>query len=211
MKLSPILLALSVGVFAAGVAQPATAQTTGKGDISGGYQFINAIPTGNGGGDSEAFPTGWYFDLAGNLTRSVAVVAEFGGNYKTLAESVSGPGFSGSATADLKIHEFMGGVRFSSRANPNIVPFGHVLAGTAYTSVNFSSSASVEGQPIYGYSNSDSRADFALQFGGGVNIGLTKRIGIRAGADYLRIFLGGSTLDSGLNVFRFAAGINVPF
>lgn len=210
MRVSPVLLALGIAGFTLGIPPPVGAQTE-RGDISGGYQFIDAIPTGSGGGDSEAFPKGWYFDLAGNLTRSIAVVAEFGGNYKTFSESVTGPGFSSSATADLKIHEFMGGVRFSSRANPNIVPFGQVLAGAAYTSVNVSSSTNVQGQPIFGYTNSDSRSDFALQFGGGVNIGLTKKVGIRAGADYIRVFLGGTTLDTGLNVFRIAAGVNIPF
>jgi hypothetical protein len=35
-----------------------------------------------------------------------------GGNYKSIAESVSFGGFAASASVDLKVHEFMGGVRY---------------------------------------------------------------------------------------------------
>ncbi|HEX7139384.1 MAG TPA: hypothetical protein VF219_16135 [Vicinamibacterales bacterium] len=48
---------------------------------------------------------------------------------------------------------------------------------------------------------------FALQAGGGTNIGMTSTLGIRFGVDYLRIF----SDDGGANAFRFGAGVNAKF
>jgi opacity protein-like surface antigen len=50
---------------------------------------------------------------------------------------------------------------------------------------------------------SDSGTDFGLQVGGGVNVMVTAKAGVRVGADYLRVF----SEDQGINMFRFTAGI----
>jgi opacity protein-like surface antigen len=190
-----------LGMMLLAVAQPAAAQDE-KGDVSFGYQFVNL----SGNSESQSLPTGWFVDLAGNLTRSFAAVAQIGGNYKSFAQSASFGGASASANASLRLYEFMGGIRVSSHASRSVVPFAHVLAGAAYGSGSFEGSGSFAGQS-FALSGADSRTDFALQAGGGTNIGVSERVGIRFGVDYLRIF----ESDGGLNAFRLGAGVNLKF
>lgn len=204
MKTKDLLLFMVAGL-AFSAARPVAAQDVGKGEVSGGYQFINL----SSGGSSDSMPAGWYLDLAGNLTRSVAVVAAVGGNYKSQRESGTYLGAIVTTTADMKVHEFMGGTRFSVRANPNIVPFGHFLVGAAHGSTSYSGTTTYGRQTVFSASGADSSTNFALRAGGGMNFAFTRMVGIRVEADYLRIFA--TEAAAGANLFRFGAGINIPF
>jgi hypothetical protein len=171
---------------------PASAQETPV-ELSGGYQLISLEP----GHDTQTLRTGWYVDVAGNLTRVLEIVGQVGGNYR----SRDGLGNDVRFT----VHEFMGGIRARTPADSRLVPFAQALAGPVRARL------SVQGQSV-------SVTKFALQFGGGANWRLTRRIGIRVGADYLRIFneqegrdigdLSGG--DRGDHAVRFVAGIVVP-
>jgi hypothetical protein len=196
--------ALFIGVclVTVGTSRLAAAQITPKAEVSGGYQLLDVSIEDV----SESLATGWYVDVAGNLNRYLGIVAAVGGNYKSIDESASFGGISASANLDVNVHEFMGGVRVSSRANRTVVPFGQVLAGAINGSFNASGSATVGGTPIFSANEEGSGTDFAWLFGGGVNIGLTERVGVRVGADYLRILS-----EDGVNAFRFTAGVTVPF
>jgi opacity protein-like surface antigen len=196
-RLTVRLLMLCVAVAA--TAAPVSAQTTPKVELSGGYQFLNFSLDG----ENESMPVGWYFDVAGNLTPMLGVVFQVGGNYKTFDESVSIGGITATASADLKVHEFLGGMRVNLRSGSAIVPFGQVLVGGVNGSVKVSASTTIPGQPPITFEDEDSTTNFALQAGGGVNFRLTDAIGLRAGADYLRVF----AEDEGANLFRFHAGV----
>ena len=50
-----------------GLTAPASAQTTPKEGVSGGYQLIHFSV----GGESESFPEGWYADVAGNFNQTL--------------------------------------------------------------------------------------------------------------------------------------------
>ena len=193
------LRVLVLCLTALALAIPARAQTTPKVELSGGYQFLNFSLNG----ENESMPVGWYFDVAGNLTPMIGVVFQVGGNYKSFEESVSVGGITATATADLKVHEFLGGVRLNLRSNSAVVPFGQVLIGGLNGSAKVSGSTTIPGQPPITFDDEDSSTNFGLQAGGGVNFGLTETIGLRAGADYLRVF----AEDEGANLFRFHVGI----
>jgi opacity protein-like surface antigen len=191
-------------------ALPAVAQTP-RIEVSGGYQFLNVsadlesidtgdVPVRN---VDQSLPTGWYVDLAGNLNRHFGVVFEAGGNYKSISESAMFAGVAASATADLRVHEFMGGVRYNSRANPTVIPFGQFLVGAVNGSAKVTASGSVTGLPGFSFSGEASGTDLALQAGGGMQLRLTDKLGVRVGADYLHILAD----EGGVNAFRFAAGI----
>jgi hypothetical protein len=53
------------------------------------------------------------------------------------------------------------------------------------------------------FNEEDSGTDFGLEAGGGVNFALSDALGLRVGADYLRVFAD----DDGANAFRFAIGV----
>ena len=180
-----------------GAAIPVSAQTVPRTEISGGYQFVNYSVDGEG----ESLPKGWYVDVAGNLTPIFGVVFQVGGNYKTFDESVTIGGGTFTATADLKVHDFLGGVRLSARGNSALVPYGQVLAGAVTSSIELTASSTIPGVP--GFSQEESATNFALEVGGGVNFGFTDSVGIRFGVDYLRVF----AEDEGINAFRFHAGV----
>jgi opacity protein-like surface antigen len=205
-----VIRSLLLTMATLGAALPAAAQTP-RVEISGGYQFLNvsadleSIDTGDlpVRDVDQSLPTGWYIDLAGNLNRHFGVVFEAGGNYKSVSESATFAGIAASASVDLKVHEFMGGVRYSSRANPTVVPFGQFLIGAINGSAKVTASGSVTGSPGFSFSGEASGTDIALQAGGGMQLRLTDKFGVRVGADYLHILAD----EGGVNAFRFAAGV----
>ena len=178
-------------------ALPVSAQSVPKVELSGGYQFLNFSLDG----ENESMPVGWYFDVAGNLTPMLGVVFQVGGNYKTFDESVTIGGGTLTATADLAVHAFLGGARVSARGNPALVPYGQFLVGAINSSLELTASTTIPGLPAL--SQEESATNFALEVGGGVNFGFTENVGIRFGADYLRVF----AEEEGIDVFRFIVGV----
>ena len=89
-----LTLVLVVGRFAA----PASAQEAPV-ELSGGYQLFSLEPGQDQ--NTQTLRTGWYIDLAGNLTRVFAVVGQVGGNYRSRDLLGNEVRFS--------MHEFMGG------------------------------------------------------------------------------------------------------
>jgi len=209
MEPAAMIRSLIVAVATLVAALPAAAQTP-RIEVSGGYQFLSVsadldsidtgdVPVRN---VDQSLPTGWYVDLAGNLNRYIGVVFAAGGNYKSMSESATFAGLAASASVDLKVHEFMGGVRYSVRAHPTVVPFGQFLVGAINGSAKVTASASIVGSPGFSFSGETSGTDMVLQAGGGMQLRLTDKFGVRVGADYMRILA-----DEGVNAFRFGAGV----
>jgi len=180
-------LLLVCGLIVLGVAPPVAAQETPAVEVSAGWNLIGFDPFGLG--TTETYPAGWYVDVAGNLSRVVGLVGQVTGNYKTFDDLE----FLG-VSLDTSAHSFMGGVRFNGRGNL-ATGFGQVLVGGAR------GSASV-GVPLLGTSLTESSTDLAVQVGGGINV-MPGPVGVRFGADYIRVFADGE----GTNVFRVAVGI----
>jgi len=187
-----------------GVASSAAAQQVPTGEFAAGWRLLH-VPDSFEEGDSQTLPLGWFADISGNLNRVFSVVGEISGSYKTFEESFAEGGVNVNVTADLKIHTFLGGIRFSGRQNPKFVPFAQALFGVARGSVDVEGKATVGGRTET-VTESDSSSEFAVDIGGGVNVPLTERLGLRVAASYLRI--GGS--DGG-NTFRFGIGGVFPF
>jgi opacity protein-like surface antigen len=196
----PHVRVLSLCLAALSLAGPASAQTVPKVELSGGYQFLNFSVED----ESESMPAGWYFDVAGNLTPMFGIVFQIGGNYKTFEESATVGGITATATADLKVHEFLGGVRLNlRRPNSPIVPYGQVLVGAINGSVEVTASTTIPGMAPITFNEEDSGTNFGLELGGGVNFSLADAFGLRVGADYLRAFED----EAGANLFRFHVGV----
>jgi len=187
------------------VAIPVSGQTSPRTEISGGYQFltfsVDEDESLSGVDNDESLPKGWYVDVAGNLNPMFGIVFQVGGNYKTFEESIAIGGGTFTATADLDVYQFLGGVRLSVRDNPKLMPYGQLLVGGINGSIEVSTSSTIPGLPSF--SEEDSTTNFALEVGGGVNFGVAEKIGIRFGVDYIRVF----AEDAGSNVFRFHTGV----
>ena len=188
---------------AAGAATPAAAQEmVPRAQFSGGYQLL-AFRSGV----DETFARGWYADVTGNVTRNVGLVAQVGGNFKT----ISVPSPTGEPTvgpADIDAWGFLGGVRLTSRRYPRFFPFGQALIGGMHGSTTVSTAVPGTGHMFFaGATNESPSTDFAMQLGGGVNAFVTEQVGLRVGADYVRIFSHGDRL----NVVRFGLGFVFGF
>jgi opacity protein-like surface antigen len=206
MTIRACLVAAIAGLGFVGLTQPAAGQNTDR-SVSAGYQFVNVVPAN--GADNQTFPGGWFVDFSGNITRPVAVVAEIGGSYTALSTTESHGNTTATYSIDLRVHEFMAGVRVSSRGHSAVTPFGQVLVGAAELTAVGSTWASIEGPPPYS-PGSESRTYFAFQAGGGINVGMTKTVSVRVGADYLRVF-SNDYLPADLNVFRLVTGLTFGF
>lgn len=143
-----------------GSTREAAAQDAPAADVSAGYQFLSG--KGENEDEWENFPQGWYVDAAANVTNSVGVVGQVSGNYKHFDDD----------DFDLRLHTFMGGVRVSSPGR--VRGFGQFLVGGA----NFKASDDID---------SVSETDLAIQMGAGVTIMGSGNVGLRVGADYLRV------------------------
>ena len=142
----------------------------------------------SGDEDWTKFKSGWYADVAGNVTPVVSIVGQVTGNYKTFEDDPDGD-------FKLKLHTFMAGVRGSSTGN--VSGFGQVLVG----------GANVKGS-IGTFSASET--DLAIQVGGGVNVRGSGAVGLRLGIDYLRVMAkdDGEVLEAAdVNGFRFSVGV----
>lgn len=161
------------------LAPPAAAQEYRRFDVSGGYSrglFIDF--------DVDQQFHGWVVSAAGNVRPWLGLVGEAGGNYETFS--------FGEFDLDVSLHSFMSGARVQFPSNPRIMPFGQLLAGAVRLAGTAMGRSTVETR-------------FALQPGGGVDVWFTRNVGVRAGADYRRMF--GNVDDP--NGIRFHAGILV--
>jgi hypothetical protein len=186
--LSKYVLVVVLAGFGLMTAQPASAQAVPKTDVSAGWQFQHFSASDcTGNGCSDNFPAGWYFDVSGGIMPMVSVVGAVDGSYKS--DAFSATGFS------VKVHSFLGGVRFSSAVSPTLTPYGQVLVGLV---------------SLKGSGGGEDFTDnaFGLDLGGGVNVPVSGAWGVRAGIDYRRgFFKSDSDVGGGVNVFRFLAGV----
>ena len=185
------------------------AQNAPAGEFSAGWRLLTLpdVPTPNvPKGETQTLPLGWYADVAGNLTRTFAVVGEVGGNYKSVDETTTLFGTTFNIDVDVDMHTFMGGVRFNARQNAAFTPYAQALFGLARGTVHVKGRVTVAGTTSTTVDQSVSDNDFAFDADGGVNFRLSDALAARVSAGYLRV--GGS--DGG-NAFRFGVGVVFPF
>jgi opacity protein-like surface antigen len=164
---------------------PASAMARGSADVFGGYSFLRENIR------SGANLDGWNASLTGRITDRIGVVGDFAGNRATPGQPAFGP----VGNMDTSIYTFLFGPRLYGPNYGSVSPFVHALFGAARGSAESG-----------GFSVSD--AAFAMALGGGVDLRVTRAIGIRLfQADYLmtRFF------DVKQNNARISAGVVFRF
>jgi hypothetical protein len=162
---------------------PAIAQDSPKGDLSVSYSALNDSEL------DETFTKGWAASMAGYLTPWLSLVGEVGGHYKTFSEF--------GVDVDMQIHSLLGGVRLGARGSRAMV-FGQVLAGGTQAKVEAS---------VAGFSDSESEQFFTIQPGLGVDIAISRSVGIRLQGDYRAVQDGNEWFGQ----YRGAAGLVFSF
>ena len=161
---------------------PLHAQETPGTEIFGGFSMLSiGAPQGLEGDRENAY--GWQSSAAFNLNRNFGLVADFGGQYKTLSEE--------GTDVSLKGHEFLFGPRFTARSE-RATPFVHFLFGGAR------GSASVDSVSV-------SKTVFAMAIGGGLDVNVSDHVALRViQVDWVPIRPEGQWFR---NVTRFGFGI----
>jgi opacity protein-like surface antigen len=191
--------------------EPAT-----RGTVFGGYSLLHTNDSlgsglgslGSGFGSSNL--NGWEGQGTFNFNRHFGVTADFSGNSHQLA-GFSALGFS--VGTQQHMYQFLFGPTVTTYFGKSSV-FGHALFGAAHSSLSAGASVPILGglsEPV------SSGNAFAMAFGGGVDIGLTRNFAIRAAQiDFVRAnFNGVDALASGFspgtsngqNSFRFSTGV----
>jgi hypothetical protein len=177
-----------------------------KATVYGGYSFLR-----NGGHHSN----GWNGQGTYNFNRYLGVTADVGGNYRTVASFSPLPGVSASAYQHL--YTFLFGPTLTASLGRSAV-FGHALFGAARASSGAGITLPFVGGVTTGITNATA---FAMAFGGGIDIGVSRHFAIRAAqVDYLRTnFNSLDALSTGLstsaggsqNSFRYSGGVVFRF
>jgi outer membrane immunogenic protein len=183
-----LLLALG---FAAMAPRPAAAQNGSRVDVGVDYNYVR---TNASAGDCGCFAmnggSGW---VAFNFSHSLGVVGEIASQH---ASNIS------SSDADLTLTSYLAGPRYTWGRARHFAPFTQVLLGGVYASGSLAPGSS--GLP--GSANS-----FGMIAGGGLDIGFTRRIAVRAfEADYYLTRFNNGVNDHQNNL-RLAAGLIIRF
>ncbi len=177
-----------------------------KAALFGGYSYLR-----NASNNS----TGWDGQATFNFTRHLGITADLGGNSRTLASFSPLPLLS--ASVNDSFHTLLLGPTATVNFGRSAL-FAHALFGIARASLGAGISL-----PIIGGLSTDltNATAFAMAFGGGVDIGLTRHLALRAAQiDYIRARFGSpDALSSGLfssigfraNSVRYSAGIVFRF
>lgn len=172
----------------------ANAQEYPKGEVFGGYSFLNADFNKSDTGISRQNFNGWEAGAAFNATEWFAVEGLVAGHYRSLdVGSLFGIGHLG-VNISAKDYAFMGGPRINFRP-----VFVHALFGDNHIT------GSVAG-------TSASQDAFAAAFGGGVEKMVSSHWGVRGTGDYVMTrhnFFGPNRVNQ--SHFRVAVGIVYAF
>jgi hypothetical protein len=176
-----------------------------KATIFGGYSYLNNNSKGYNGWDAQ----GTY-----NFTRHLGLTADISGDTHNLS-SLTFLGFGPSVNQHLYTYLF--GPTATAYFGKSSV-FGHALFGVAHSSLGAGISIPIIGGISTGVTSANA---FAMEFGGGLDLGVSKHFAIRvAQLDYLRTqFNSADALSTGLttsvgnrqNSFRYQGGIVFRF
>jgi len=202
-----MLVVLTSLIFLLPAVVAAQEEAAPRATIFGGYSYLR-----NSG--SSSF-NGWEGQGTFNFSRHFGITADINGNYRTLASFSLLPGVS--ITANQSVYNFLFGPTATTSFGRTSV-FGHALFGQALSNLGGGISLPIIGGISSGVTSATA---FAMAFGGGVDIGLSRHFAIRAAqVDYLRTnFCSADALSTGLfgntngrqNSFRYSAGIVFRF
>jgi hypothetical protein len=215
MRLRAILFSAILCLPVLSFAQQETSQVATRGTLFGGYSLLHSSndlgSTSIGGSNFNLGGSlgGWEAQGTFNLTRHFGLTADFSGNSKQLA-GFSALGFS--AGTQQHMYDFLFGPTVTGYFGKSSV-FGHALFGAAHSSLGAGITV-----PILGGISAplDSSNAFAMAFGGGVDIGLSRHFAIRAAqVDFIRTNFNSLNSLTGLttgtssnqNNFRYSGGV----
>ena len=192
--------------FAFALTVVSCAQDFPKVELAGGYSYINFHPelpaitsqNLNGGGGSFVYNIVDWLGIRADL-----MDYGFGSSWSNKLHNL---GYIGSASANLFTYQFGPQMK---RHKGKFQPYWETLFGGAHSS-GYASALKAKGDGTYVLTSSTGNSNaFAMQFGGGLDIALSKTVQIRpVEVDYQLTRFGYKTYSANQNNFRYFGGIN---
>jgi opacity protein-like surface antigen len=135
------------------------------------------------GGNDRETALGFETSATGYLKNHLGIEGDFDGHFKKKTFI-----FADGTTANVRLssYNFMGGPHYRFSSSGKVTPFVRALFGGNHSSVSNGAFTTAGGVFVAG--SGASETDFAMKFGGGVDVGWTKRAAVRLGFDYNPIF-----------------------
>jgi hypothetical protein len=130
---------------------------------------------------------GWLASAGANVNKWFGVMGEMGRNHATVDDG------------HVDVTAFMAGPRFALRKSPKATPFAQLLVGAHHA----------HGET--GHPGDEGETTFAWQVGGGLDLWINSRAGIRLGGDFRHVHEDEHTDGHHHSEFRFQAGIVFGF
>jgi hypothetical protein len=174
-----IRLAIAVGALALTAALPSPALAQGGVDLSGGYAHLYDYDLGS------SLATGWFGAVGIDIVDGFGLAGEVTRGSRSLTESFGGI----RASASLSVTSVMAGPRFSAGSN-RVRAYAQLMIGASRASAR--ARGRVSGISI---DASESVTAYAVQPGGGIDLMLTRSVGMRVGAN-VRLLRADDTVSS---------------
>lgn len=217
-----ILQLLTISILSVFAAMTVAAQSDrNKVEFYAGYSFLRT-DTGLDEDledvdiDSNFNSHGFNASLTGNVHRYVGIK----GDFSTHSKSRSFSDGTDSGSIEFRTNQFLGGLQFKDNKTDGkrVKPFAHILAGIANQKISGTGTFYEPPVSVGGGTTtvdfSGSTNNFAMVFGGGIDVKLSKRVDLRIiQVDYNPIFFRDQDFDDFTlssrtqNNFRFGFGI----
>jgi hypothetical protein len=154
------------------------------------FQFADIGPVGHLDFDEKG--RGFEAAVVGNVSRYLGIMGDFSAHFSSNEFAVpftSSPSATQVGTIKPRLFDFLAGPEIKVRNRTRLMPFVHALFGIAHSTATFQTTGSV-----VNFSRTDAETGFAMAFGGGGDIRITRRFSFRGMLTYQQAFLGSHEL-----------------
>jgi hypothetical protein len=169
------------------------------------FQFADIGPVGHLDFDEKG--RGFEAAMIGNVSRYLGIMGGFSAHFSSNEFAVPFTSFSSTTTQagtiNPRLFTFLVGPEIKARNHTRLTPFVHALFGVAHSTATFQTTG-----PVINFSRTDAETGFAMAFGGGGDIRITRRFSIRGMITYQQAFLGSNDLPSQrVNALGWSSGV----
>jgi hypothetical protein len=170
------------------------------------FQFADIGPVGHLDFDEKG--RGFEAAVTGNVTRYLGIMGDFSAHFSSNEFAVPFPSSSSSSTTQAgsinpRLFNFLVGPEIKARNRTRLTPFLHALFGAAHSTATFETNG-----PVVSISRTDAETGFAMAFGGGSDVRITRRFSFRAMLTYQQAFAGANDLPrQRVNALGWSSGV----
>jgi len=153
------------------------------------FQFADVGPVGHLDFDEKG--KGFEAAVVGNVTRYLGIMGNFAAHFSSNEFTVPFPSSSTTqlGTINPRLFDLMAGPELKVRNRTRVTPFVHALFGIAHSTATFQTTG-----PVINFSRTDAETGFAMAFGLGGDVRISRRFSFRGLLSYQRAFVGANDL-----------------